>query len=72
MRIAFEAFSILDTKLALLRYECPSTSSIDHTNGVQKSRNSRLKDLEDKMSTNIYCTNLPIDWTEAVRTLHSL
>lgn len=34
---------------------------------VQKSRNSRLKDLEDKSSTNIYCTNVPIDWTEAVR-----
>ncbi|KAF9885886.1 RNA binding motif, single stranded interacting protein 3 [Aspergillus nanangensis] len=32
---------------------------------AQKSRNSRLKDLEDKNSTNIYCTNLPIDWTEA-------
>lgn len=35
-------------------------------NESQKSRNSRLKDLEDKASTNIYCTNLPIDWTEAV------
>ncbi|KAJ5611296.1 hypothetical protein N7510_008015 [Penicillium lagena] len=32
---------------------------------AQKSRNSRLKDLEDRTSTNIYCTNLPIDWTEA-------
>ncbi|KAE8356013.1 hypothetical protein BDV28DRAFT_12077 [Aspergillus coremiiformis] len=32
---------------------------------AQKSRNSRLKDLEDKMSTNIYCTNIPNDWTEA-------
>ncbi|KAL4891547.1 hypothetical protein BDV59DRAFT_203452 [Aspergillus ambiguus] len=32
---------------------------------AQKSRNSRLKDLEDKTSTNIYCTNLPIEWTEA-------
>ncbi|KAL2827559.1 hypothetical protein BDW59DRAFT_179080 [Aspergillus cavernicola] len=32
---------------------------------AQKSRNSRLKDLEDKASTNIYCTNIPIDWTEA-------
>ncbi|KAJ5811328.1 hypothetical protein N7474_007629 [Penicillium riverlandense] len=32
---------------------------------AQKSRNSRLKDLEDRSSTNIYCTNLPIDWTEA-------
>ncbi|RAH76324.1 polyadenylate-binding protein [Aspergillus japonicus CBS 114.51] len=32
---------------------------------AQKSRNSRLKDLEDKSSTNIYCTNLPIEWTEA-------
>lgn len=32
----------------------------------QKSRNSRLKDLEDRSSTNIYCTNVPIDWTEAV------
>ncbi|PGH18411.1 hypothetical protein AJ79_00480 [Helicocarpus griseus UAMH5409] len=32
---------------------------------AQKSRNSRLKDLEDKSSTNIYCTNVPIDWVEA-------
>ncbi|KAH1494283.1 hypothetical protein LV164_001442 [Aspergillus fumigatus] len=32
---------------------------------AQKSRNSRLKDLEDKTSTNIYCTNVPITWTEA-------
>ncbi|KAJ6164691.1 hypothetical protein N7470_003363 [Penicillium chermesinum] len=32
---------------------------------AQKSRNSRLKDLEDKASTNIYCTNIPINWTEA-------
>ncbi|KAL1960537.1 hypothetical protein VTO42DRAFT_7116 [Malbranchea cinnamomea] len=32
---------------------------------AQKSRNSRLKDLEDKTSTNIYCTNIPIEWTEA-------
>lgn len=36
------------------------------TDIFQKSRNSRLKDLEDRASTNIYCTNLPIDWTEAV------
>ncbi|CAG7950642.1 unnamed protein product [Penicillium olsonii] len=32
---------------------------------AQKSRNSRLKDLEDRSSTNIYCTNIPIEWTEA-------
>ncbi|CAG8152385.1 unnamed protein product [Penicillium salamii] len=32
---------------------------------AQKSRNSRLKDLEDRSSTNIYCTNIPMDWTEA-------
>ncbi|KAM5436637.1 hypothetical protein McanMca71_001755 [Microsporum canis] len=32
---------------------------------AQKSRNSRLKDLEDKSSTNVYCTNVPIDWAEA-------
>ncbi|KAJ5924573.1 hypothetical protein N7466_008760 [Penicillium verhagenii] len=32
---------------------------------AQKSRNSRLKDLEDRTSTNIYCTNIPIEWTEA-------
>ena len=32
---------------------------------AQKSRNSRLKDLEDRSSTNIYCTNIPISWTEA-------
>ncbi|KAH8700804.1 putative RNA binding protein MSSP-2 [Talaromyces proteolyticus] len=32
---------------------------------AQKSRNSRLKDLEDRNSTNIYCTNVPIDWSEA-------
>ncbi|OKL59579.1 hypothetical protein UA08_05181 [Talaromyces atroroseus] len=31
----------------------------------QKSRNSRLKDLEDRSSTNIYCTNVPLDWSEA-------
>ena len=40
---------------------------IQFTHAIQKSRNSRLKDLEDRASTNIYCTNLPIDWTEAVR-----
>ena len=33
---------------------------------AQKSRNSRLKDLEDRSSTNIYCTGVPIDWNEAV------
>ncbi|KAH0834407.1 hypothetical protein FOPE_03681 [Fonsecaea pedrosoi] len=33
---------------------------------AQKSRNSRLKDLEDKNSTNIYCTGVPIDWNESV------
>lgn len=33
---------------------------------LQKSRNSRLKDLEDKSSTNIYCTGVPIDWNESV------
>lgn len=38
---------------------------------AQKSRNSRLKDLEDKTSTNIYCTNIPITWTEAVSTVAS-
>ncbi|KAF3482174.1 Meiotic RNA-binding protein 1 [Arthroderma uncinatum] len=32
---------------------------------AQKSRNSRLKDLEDKSSTNVYCTNVPIDWAES-------
>jgi hypothetical protein len=32
----------------------------------QKSRNSRLKDLEDRSSTNIYCTGVPIDWNESV------
>ncbi|EPS33034.1 hypothetical protein PDE_07995 [Penicillium oxalicum 114-2] len=32
---------------------------------AQRSRNARLKDLEDKSSTNIYCTNIPVDWTEA-------
>ncbi|KAK2744827.1 hypothetical protein FQN57_004151 [Myotisia sp. PD_48] len=32
---------------------------------AQKSRNSRLKDLEDRSSTNVYCTNVPIDWVEA-------
>ncbi|KAJ5567957.1 Nucleotide-binding alpha-beta plait [Penicillium hetheringtonii] len=37
---------------------------------AQKSRNSRLKDLEDKLSTNIYCTNIPIDWTEADLSRH--
>lgn len=33
---------------------------------AQKSRNSRLKELEDRSSTNIYCTNIPRDWGEAV------
>ena len=33
---------------------------------AQKSRNARLKDLEDRSSTNIYCTGVPIDWNEAV------
>lgn len=33
---------------------------------AQKSRNSRLKDLEDRMSTNIYCTGVPIEWNESV------
>ena len=33
----------------------------------QKSRNARLKDLEDKSSTNIYCTGVPIEWNENVR-----
>ncbi|KAJ5760392.1 hypothetical protein N7520_007548 [Penicillium odoratum] len=32
---------------------------------AQKSRNSRLKDLEDRSSTNLYCTNLPSGWMEA-------
>ncbi|KPI38464.1 Sporulation-specific protein 5 [Cyphellophora attinorum] len=32
---------------------------------AQKSRNSRLKDLEDKASTNIYCTGVPIEWNES-------
>ncbi|KAJ5371434.1 uncharacterized protein N7496_007526 [Penicillium cataractarum] len=31
---------------------------------AQKSRNSRLKELEDRSSTNIYCTNIPHDWAE--------
>jgi len=34
---------------------------------AQKSRNARLKDLEDRLSTNIYCTSVPIEWNEAVR-----
>jgi len=33
---------------------------------AQKSRNARLKDLEDRSSTNIYCTGVPIEWNEAV------
>lgn len=33
---------------------------------AQKSRNSRLKDLEDRASTNIYCTGVPIEWNESV------
>ncbi|KIW64028.1 hypothetical protein PV04_08989 [Phialophora macrospora] len=32
---------------------------------AQKSRNSRLKDLEDRNSTNIYCTGVPIEWNES-------
>ena len=31
-----------------------------------RSPQDRLKDLEDKSSTNIYCTGVPIDWNEAV------
>lgn len=42
-----------------------SCESIDQ---LQKSRNSRLKDLEDRSSTNVYCTNVPITWSEAVST----
>jgi hypothetical protein len=38
---------------------------------AQKSRNSRLKDLEDRNSTNIYCTGVPIEWNESVCTLFS-
>ncbi|KKY27508.1 putative rna binding protein mssp-2 [Phaeomoniella chlamydospora] len=32
---------------------------------AQKSRNSRLKDLEDKASANVYCTGVPVNWNEA-------
>ncbi|KAJ9639131.1 uncharacterized protein PV06_07316 [Exophiala oligosperma] len=39
---------------------------------AQKSRNSRLKDLEDKSSTNIYCTGVPIDWNESDLAKHFL
>lgn len=39
---------------------------------AQKSRNSRLKDLEDKASTNIYCTGVPIEWNESVGTTSHL
>ncbi|KIX00076.1 uncharacterized protein Z518_05133 [Rhinocladiella mackenziei CBS 650.93] len=39
---------------------------------AQKSRNSRLKDLEDKNSTNIYCTGVPIDWNESDLAKHFL
>ncbi|KAK5077932.1 hypothetical protein LTR64_003664 [Lithohypha guttulata] len=39
---------------------------------AQKSRNARLKDLEDKASTNIYCTGVPIDWNEADLAKHFL
>ncbi|KAL2444042.1 Sporulation-specific protein 5 [Exophiala dermatitidis] len=39
---------------------------------AQKSRNSRLKDLEDKNSTNIYCTGVPIDWNESGLAKHFL
>ena len=38
---------------------------------AQKSRNSRLKDLEDRASTNIYCTGVPIEWNESVSSLPS-
>lgn len=66
-RTASVGSSILATRLALLRYifRAASLRTIE-SNKVQKSRNSRLKDLEDKTSTNIYCTNIPIEWTEAV------
>ena len=39
---------------------------------AQKSRNARLKDLEDRASTNIYCTGVPIDWNEADLAKHFL
>ncbi|KAK5947530.1 hypothetical protein PMZ80_001682 [Knufia obscura] len=39
---------------------------------AQKSRNARLKDLEDRTSTNIYCTGVPIDWNEADLAKHFL
>ncbi|EEP75467.1 conserved hypothetical protein [Uncinocarpus reesii 1704] len=41
---------------------------VDLDTGLCKGNlfNSRLKDLEDKASTNIYCTNVPIEWVEAV------
>jgi hypothetical protein len=39
---------------------------------LQKSRNSRLKDLEDRSSANIYCTGVPIKWNEAVCTVTSI
>ncbi|KAI1615123.1 hypothetical protein EDD37DRAFT_657697 [Exophiala viscosa] len=39
---------------------------------AQKSRNSRLKDLEDRGSTNIYCTGVPIDWNESDLAKHFL
>ncbi|RMZ88752.1 hypothetical protein DV736_g4029, partial [Chaetothyriales sp. CBS 134916] len=39
---------------------------------AQKSRNSRLKDLEDKTSTNIYCTGVPIEWNESDLAKHFL
>ncbi|KAK5274954.1 hypothetical protein LTR99_004338 [Exophiala xenobiotica] len=39
---------------------------------AQKSRNSRLKDLEDRNSTNIYCTGVPIDWNESDLAKHFL
>jgi hypothetical protein len=35
----------------------------------QKSHNSRLKDLADESSTNLYCSNLPFDMNEGVSRL---
>lgn len=65
-RIVSVASSTSASRQAMLRYALSQHLGI-HPLTNQKSRNSRLKDLEDRASTNIYCTGVPIDWNESVR-----
>jgi hypothetical protein len=69
LRTAFVVSSISASKPAMHRSARTAhlPPPLKHTADLnQKSRNSRLKDLEDRSSTNIYCTGVPIDWNESV------